>query len=131
VAKTTIPENDSRQLVYFAAERTLMAWIRCALALMALGFALDRFGMFLRQAYPEQGHIIMPKTLTVWSGSVVVGLGALFALVATFRYGRFYRAYTRDRHPEVSGGILLGSFFSGLIGLAGVALAIFMFVTLD
>ena len=42
-------ETVGRRLVYFAAERTLMSWIRAALGLMALGFVIDRFGLVLRQ----------------------------------------------------------------------------------
>jgi putative membrane protein len=33
--------------VFFAAERTLLAWIRTAITLMALGFVVARFGLFL------------------------------------------------------------------------------------
>jgi putative membrane protein len=43
------PEKDPR--VYFAAERTLLAWIRTGLALMGLGFAIARFGLFIRETH--------------------------------------------------------------------------------
>jgi len=33
--------------VYFAAERTLLAWVRSGLTVMALGFVVARFGLFL------------------------------------------------------------------------------------
>ena len=35
--------------VRFAAERTLLAWIRTGLALMGFGFVVARFGLFLRE----------------------------------------------------------------------------------
>ena len=35
--------------VYFAAERTLLAWVRTGLALMGFGFVVARFGLFLRE----------------------------------------------------------------------------------
>ena len=35
--------------VYFAAERTLLAWVRTGLAMMGFGFVVARFGMFLRE----------------------------------------------------------------------------------
>ena len=37
--------NDPR--VYFAAERTLLAWVRTGIAIMAMGFVSSRFGLFL------------------------------------------------------------------------------------
>lgn len=42
--------NDPR--VFFAAERTLMAWNRTGLTLMAFGFVLERFGLFLHMLRP-------------------------------------------------------------------------------
>ncbi len=34
--------------VFFAAERTLLAWQRCSLALMGFGFVIERFSLFYR-----------------------------------------------------------------------------------
>ena len=42
--------------VYFAAERTLLAWQRTAIALVGLGFVVERFGLFLRM-------VVAPSTL--------------------------------------------------------------------
>jgi uncharacterized membrane protein YidH (DUF202 family) len=44
---TVVTENDPR--VFFAAERTLLAWIRTALALMGLGFVVARFDILTRE----------------------------------------------------------------------------------
>ena len=41
-----ISEFDPR--VYFAAERTLLAWLRTGLTVMAFGFVIARFGLFLQ-----------------------------------------------------------------------------------
>ena len=40
-------QRDPR--VYFAAERNLLAWIRTGLAILASGFAVSRFGLYLRE----------------------------------------------------------------------------------
>jgi len=48
-----IAEKDPR--IYFAAERTLLAWIRTGLALMGFGFAIARFGQTLREFEGQHG----------------------------------------------------------------------------
>ena len=45
-------EADPR--VYFAAERTLLAWIRTGMTIMAFGFVVARFGLFLRLLRAEE-----------------------------------------------------------------------------
>lgn len=43
-----MPIADPDPRVFFAAERTLLAWLRTGLTLMALGFVVSRFGLFIR-----------------------------------------------------------------------------------
>jgi putative membrane protein len=60
------PERDPR--VYFAAERAFLAWIRTGLGLMGVGFAVARFGLFLRQMQSEETYMPIHATgLSVWS----------------------------------------------------------------
>jgi len=40
--------------VFFAAERTLLAWVRTGLTIMAFGFVVARFGLFLRLLASQQ-----------------------------------------------------------------------------
>lgn len=42
--------------VFFAAERTLLAWVRTGLTIMAFGFVVARFGLFLRLLAVQQGQ---------------------------------------------------------------------------
>ena len=52
------PEIDPR--VVFAAERTLLAWIRTGLSLMGFGFVVARFGLFLRELAAVQPGVAPP-----------------------------------------------------------------------
>jgi uncharacterized membrane protein YidH (DUF202 family) len=45
--------------VLFAAERTLLAWIRTGLTVMAFGFVVARFGLFLRIVRLQQSDRLM------------------------------------------------------------------------
>lgn len=61
--------------VYFAAERTLLAWQRTAIALIGLGFVIERFGLFIRMIGPPQAH-------TGCSGSPTEAFAAVFMRIA-------------------------------------------------
>jgi uncharacterized membrane protein YidH (DUF202 family) len=41
--------------VYFAAERTMLAWLRTGITIMAFGFVIARFGLFLRLVQAQGG----------------------------------------------------------------------------
>jgi len=78
-------EQDPR--VYFAAERTFLAWIRTGLGLMGIGFAVSRFGLFLRQLSATESHPPSHTTgLSLWSGVVLVTLGVIVNLSAVLRH---------------------------------------------
>jgi putative membrane protein len=78
-------EQDPR--VYFAAERTFLAWIRTGLGLMGIGFAVSRFGLFLRQIGASQAHIPTRATgFSLWSGVTLVALGVLVILSSVVRH---------------------------------------------
>ncbi|HEX7971936.1 MAG TPA: DUF202 domain-containing protein [Thiobacillus sp.] len=62
--------NDPR--VFFAAERTLMAWTRTGLTLMAFGFVLERFGLFLHMLRAEPGYV--GRGLSFWIGIAFIAL---------------------------------------------------------
>jgi putative membrane protein len=63
--------------VFFAAERTLMAWNRTGLTLMAFGFVLERFGLFLHMLRADPGH--GGRDLSFWIGIAFITL-ALWAI---------------------------------------------------
>ena len=118
-----ISENDPR--VFFAAERTLLAWIRTAIALVGLGFVVARFGLFLRlvrqQPEGDTGYHLPSVVL----GVVLSLLGALAAGLATWQHRRFVRTLgERDLPPGYRIGV--GSAFGLAVAAAGVVLAVEM-----
>ena len=80
--------------VYLAAELEpfLAPWIRTGLGLMGVGFAVSRFGLFLREFRTSQTHVPVQSTgLSEWSGVGLVALGVLVTLSATVRHLQLVR----------------------------------------
>jgi putative membrane protein len=65
--------NDPR--VFFAAERTLLAWNRTGLTLMAFGFVLERFGLFLHILRQDPSH--SGRDLSFWIGIAFIILALI------------------------------------------------------
>jgi putative membrane protein len=93
---------------HLANERTLLAWIRTAIALMGLGFVVARFGLFLREISATGGSQAS-ATESVWSGPIGIALvaaGLVAVLVSTLR---FFQArnqiekghFVPEAYPEV------------------------------
>jgi putative membrane protein len=84
------PQDDPR--VYFAAERTLLAWLRTGLGLMGVGFAVARFGLFLREFQASQPKAPAHTTgLSLWSGVALVALGVIVNVYAAVRHVQLVR----------------------------------------
>jgi putative membrane protein len=117
------PEETLR--VHQANERTMLAWIRTGIALMAFGFAIARFGLFLREL-ASVGTLVRgpPEGLgTAWLGTLLVALGMVTNLVGTLRYGRIRRAIERGDVGAPSAMVVyVVGFGAALIGLAMSAL---------
>jgi putative membrane protein len=114
------PAKPETIRVHLANERTLLAWIRTGIALMALGFAIARFGLFLRQV-AAAGNIYVPPAHSLGStefGAVLVALGALANLAATVRYARLRRAVERGEvGPPGSVLVLVVGATATLVGI--------------
>ncbi len=84
--------GDSQFRDHAANERTLLAWIRTGIALMAFGFAIARFGLFLREVAQVGQVRVAHGTGSSWFGVVLVVLGLVTNAAATVRYARLRNA---------------------------------------
>src|SRR5215469_16936050 len=94
-----MPNEVEDPRTYFAAERTFLAWIRTGLGLMGVGFAVARFGFFLRRLHASAYTLSTASTptngLSVWSGVAIVVLGVLVDISAVLEHFRLV-AQLRD-----------------------------------
>jgi putative membrane protein len=82
--------------VLFAAERTLLAWQRTAIALMGLGFVVERFGLFL-QMMAHESLSGSQRGFSLGLGVLLLLLGAAVALVSA----RQFRQVVKNLEPAV------------------------------
>jgi uncharacterized membrane protein YidH (DUF202 family) len=85
--------------VHMANERTFLAWIRTSISVMAFGFVVERFSLFVRQmaAYVGKAAPIHPSYSAI-IGIILVGIGALMGVLAFFRFRTVERQIDEDSY---------------------------------
>ncbi len=124
-------ERDPR--VYFAIERTFLAWTRTGLALMTFGFVIARLGLFLKQMQNMGGggaaEVPSPPAASLWIGTGIVVLGIVVQGLSLYEYQRLRRKFLAG-DGIIGGGLPLPHIVGLTLLAAGVGLAVYM-LTLD
>jgi putative membrane protein len=120
MAQIPAPPEDPR--VRFAAERTLLAWVRTGVALMGFGFVVARFGLFLRElaATSASAHTVRPVGPSMVLGVGLTMLGVAVPALAGWEYRAVLRRIDRRepyQPPRVSLGLMMAAVLTAL-GLA-------------
>ena len=116
---------------HFAAERTLLAWIRTGLALMGFGFVVARFGLFLQQLQIVQhASSMQPYGLSLWFGTALIGAGVVLNLFSGWHHFRLIRTMDQGHwtRPHTATLAVLTSVF---LALVGIGMAIYLISVRD
>jgi putative membrane protein len=110
-------QPNDRQREHQANERTFLAWLRTSVALIGFGFAIARFGLFLRQLSGAVTPQEAPANSLLTSENLGVGLvffGVAVIALAAWRYNQVFLQIERgDYRPTrftvwIMTGVVMG-----------------------
>jgi putative membrane protein len=111
-----------------ANERTFLAWVRTAIAVMAFGFVIERFDLFFQIAAPQlAGRQLAPHNQ--WfaniAGLAFIVLGVAMIVISGVRFVKTAKDIEIDTDVP-SSGERFDLALAVLIGLLGVALFLYL-----
>jgi putative membrane protein len=115
--------------VHMANERTFLAWIRTSIGIMAFGFVVEKFALFIKQMSLILGNAnienVSPPShgYSAIVGIFLVGFGTLMGLLAFVRYKKVERQINEDTYQP-------SSILYILLTIAVLAVGIFLVVYL-
>jgi putative membrane protein len=110
-----------------ANERTFLAWVRTAIAVMAFGFVIERFDLFLQViASQRQAPLNSPgSTFANAAGLAFIAIGVAMIVISGFRFARTAKGIETENEVP-STGERFDLALAVLIGLLGVSLFLYL-----
>jgi putative membrane protein len=111
-----------------ANERTFLAWVRTAIAVMAFGFVIERFDLFLQVAAPQLAlRQAAPHSQMIanMAGLAFIGIGVVMIVIAGVRFVNTAKAIETEEVVP-SPGERFDVALAILIGLLGAALFLYL-----
>lgn len=106
---------------HLANERTFLAWVRTAITVMAFGFVVARFGLFLREGGGGTSAPASPVSDAIGVLLVLAGTAVLATALV-----RFHRARAELLAGRFSPGFEAEWVLAGLLVAVGIGLAVYL-----
>jgi inner membrane protein YidH len=111
-----------------ANERTFLAWVRTAIAVMAFGFLIERFDLFLRYITPQLAQRQLAphgQAFANWAGLAFIVLGVAMIVLAGLRFAKTAKEIETD-DEVASPGARFDLALAAMVGLLGASLFLYM-----
>ncbi len=108
-----------------ANERTFLAWIRTSIAVMAFGFVVEKFSLFVKQMafYLGKESSPPPPGYSSIIGVILVGVGVAMGILSFVRYKGVERQIEEDSYQP--SGVLSVLLFLSVLSI-GVFLLLYL-----
>ena len=110
---------------HLANERTFLAWVRTSIGIMAFGFVVVKFSLFIKQISLILGkeNVIQNRGYSAIVGIVLVAVGTLTSIFSYLRY--------RQSEKQINGGrykhsTLLITIITAFIFIVSVSLIVYL-----
>ena len=113
------PKNPNRARDHLANERTFLAWMRTALALLGFAAVIVRLRFLLPPELRGHAH-------SVWLSMAFAVLGFLIVPLATWSYLQIQRGIERDEFAPNNFFVLV---FGATVALLGAGVLLYLFLT--
>ncbi len=132
MAKAPRKSSSSNRSDHMANERTFLAWIRTSLGVMAFGFVVEKFALFVKQfgyflasQNAPQPPIVSPthQTLSSIFGMGLVAVGALIGLFSFIKYKQTEKHIEDNTYKYSS---VLASALTALVVVIGIFLVVYL-----
>jgi putative membrane protein len=111
-----------------ANERTFLAWVRTAIAVMAFGFLVERFDLFLETVAPSlSGRMLSPvgQRFGNFAGLSLIVVGTAMVALAMMRFIRNARDIDSNEE-KLAAGSKLDLALASLLILLGVSMFLYL-----
>lgn len=110
---------------HLANERTFLAWIRTSIGIMAFGFVVVKFSLFVKQISLLLGKetILHQRGYSAIMGIVLVSVGTITSILAYIRYKQTEKQLKAGNYEHSS---ILLTVLTGFIFLVSVFLILYL-----